>query len=259
MTALNPAQALGNMPQGLREELLAEFAKATRNFREQRWEASELNGGRFSEVAYCICRGYVDGQYPPSAIKPRSLSESCKALEQTPKASAPQSVRIGIPRVLVGLYEIRNNRGVGHVGGEVDANHMDASYVLHATQWIMAEFVRLFNNADVATATSIVDALVDRTVPLIWKIGDRRRVLDTSLPLAEKTLLLLYGTPEPLLATSLAADLRQNRFSNYRDRILKKLQSRILIEYDAISGLVHLSPLGVREVEANILLPVSIV
>lgn len=69
----------------------------------------------------------MDNKYPVSASKPPNLPKACRDLEQIDKVLAPQSVRVGIPRVLTGLYEIRNNRDSGHVGGEVDANHMDAS------------------------------------------------------------------------------------------------------------------------------------
>src|SRR5205814_651141 len=98
-----------------------------------------LDGGRFSEIVYTILSGHVGGSYPATASKPQNFPLSCETLKQADRQIFPQSVRLGIPRVLVGLYEIRNNRGVGHVGGDVDANHMDATYVLHAAQWVMAE------------------------------------------------------------------------------------------------------------------------
>jgi len=50
-----------------------------------------------------------------------------------------------IPRLLPVLYEIRNNRGVGHVGGDVDPNHMDAEAVQAMASWVMAELVRIFH------------------------------------------------------------------------------------------------------------------
>ena len=64
--------------------------------------------------------------------------------------------------MLFALYEIRNSRGVGHVGGDVDANHMDAEFVLSAAKWVVAELVRLFHSTDVNIATEVVDALVDK-------------------------------------------------------------------------------------------------
>ena len=101
-----------------------------------------------------------------------------------------------IPRVLVGLYDVRNRRGVGHVGGDVNANHMDATFLLHSCQWVMAELVRMFHDTDVGTATAIADALVDRTLPIIWQVGEVRRLLDTALSDRDSVLMLLYNEPK---------------------------------------------------------------
>jgi hypothetical protein len=256
VAGINAAQALGSLPQGLRSELLNEYAKITRNYRERRWEAAELDGGRFSEIVYTILRGYIDGSYPSTASKPQNFPQSCGALGQADRNRFPQSVRLGIPRVLAGLYEIRNNRGVGHVGGDVDANHMDATYVVHAAQWVMAELVRLFHDADVDTAAKVVSALVDRTLPVIWKVGDVRRVLDATLNLADSTLLLLYGDSEPVTERALARDLKQPNLGNYR-RVLKRLDEQLLIEYRGETGEAFISPKGEKEVEERLLPEVS--
>jgi hypothetical protein len=248
---LNAEEALGQLRRGLRAELLEEFAKITRNYREGRWEAAELNGGRFCEVVYSILKGRIDGAYPDVASKPSNFPAACKALEQTPKDAQPQSVRVGVPRVLVGLYEVRNNRGVGHVGGEVNANHMDATLVLHSVQWVMAELVRIYHDTDTARAQATVDALVDRTLPSLWKVGEVTRVLDTTLPLTDQTLLLLYAAPS-VTDRRLAADLEQGRLDNYR-RILGRLHTSRLIEYDRATGEATISPLGIKAVEERLM------
>src|SRR3974390_1254595 len=112
---LDAATALGQLPGGLRTEVLAEFAKITQTYRETRWEAQNLDGGRLCEVAYTILDGYTSGgNYAARAFKPRNFEAACKALESR---SYPDSARITIPRVLFALYDIRNRRGVGHVGG----------------------------------------------------------------------------------------------------------------------------------------------
>src|SRR5262249_38061185 len=131
------------------------------------------------------------------ASKPPNMLDACRALEKAP-ASFPRSVRILIPRLLPVLYEVRNNRGVGHVGGEVNPNHMDAVFVLSAAKWVLAELIRIFHTVDVPTATALVDALVEREAAAVWIIGDKRRVLDVSLTMKEKTLLLLYQANGPL-------------------------------------------------------------
>lgn len=253
---LDAQRALGHLPQGLRDELLKEYADITRNYRRRHWKVAELDGGHFCEIAYTILRGHIDGKYPAAATKPSNFPRSCELLAQSDKAKYPQSVRLGIPRVLVGIYEIRNNRGVGHVGGEVDPNHMDATYVLHSVQWVMAELVRLFHNTDIGTATAVVDALVDRTLPIIWQVGGTRRILDTSLDLADSTLLLLYGEAEGMLDRRLLTDLEQTRIDNYR-RVLRRLHSQRMVEYSTDTGMAVISPKGEKYVEEQVLPTVS--
>lgn len=55
------------------------------------------------------------------------LHGPCEALESR---TGSESARLTIPRLLVALYDVRNRRGVGHVSGDVSANHMDAELVL---------------------------------------------------------------------------------------------------------------------------------
>src|ERR1700744_1583021 len=118
-------------------------------------------------------------------------------MEKEP-ASWGRSVRVQLPRMLIALYEIRNNRNVGHVGGDVDPNHMDAVCVLHMAKWVLAELVRIFHGVSLAEASDIVEALSERQVSLIWDSGHVRRVLDNSLSMLEKTLVLLFGSVGPL-------------------------------------------------------------
>ena len=113
---LLPAQAFSTLPTHLRDDLLNAFAEIVSNYAEGRWEPAELNGGKLCEAAYAICEGLVSGTMPARASKPQNMVQACQALEKTPATAAPRSVRIQIPRMLVALYEIRNNRNVGHVG-----------------------------------------------------------------------------------------------------------------------------------------------
>ncbi|MFE5842252.1 hypothetical protein ACFQ7N_11450 [Streptomyces niveus] len=249
---VNPENTLGNLPTSLRSELVEEFKKITRNYREGRWEASELNGGRFCEIVYSILAGHLDGDnYPDRAKKPARFKEACERLSNAPTTYS-ESTRLTIPRVLVPLYDVRNRRGVGHVGGEVDANHMDATFVLHTSQWIMAELVRIFHKTDIATAGEVVKNLTDRTVPAIWKVGDVTRILDPSIKLADGTLLLLYAELGSQADKKLAKNLEQENIGNYR-RVLDRLHQARLIEYNRSTGDVHISPLGEKAVEERLL------
>ena len=129
---------------------------------------------------------------------------------------------------------------------------MDATLVLHAAQWVMAELVRIFHNTDILTATAIVNSLVDRTVPLIWQAGDVTRVLDPKMSLSDQTLLLLYAAPKGLSDKQLAQSLEQGKLANYR-RVLSRLHSERRIEYNRDSGRVIISPTGISHVESQLM------
>jgi hypothetical protein len=226
--------------------------RSSGNFRERRWEPAELNGGKLCEVAYCILRGHVDGSFPAKSNKPANFYDACVKMEKEP-ATWGRSVRIQLPRMLIALYEIRNNRNVGHVGGDVDPNHMDAVCVLHMAKWVMAEMVRIFHGVTLAEATALVEALSDREVALIWDTGTVRRVLDNNLSMLEKTLVLLFGSAQPLAEVGLIASLEHSNPSAYRRDVLRPAHKDRLIEYDETARTVKISPVGIARVETKIL------
>jgi hypothetical protein len=253
LASVAPAAApdlLGMLPDGLRDELLTEFNHILANFREGRWEPAELDGGKFCEVVYSIIVGHFEGSFPSSASKPSNMVDACKALETTGKGF-PRSLAIQIPRMLVALYEVRNNRGVGHVGGDVDPNHMDAVVVLHTVKWILAELVRVFHATDVQTATTAVDALANRQIPVVWEVEGKKRVLEPSLTYRDRMLLLLYSAPGAIEEDELRDWVEHPRPADFR-KVLIAAHKDKLIEYRQNEALVYMSPTGVRYVEEEL-------
>lgn len=254
--AIPVSSVLGTIPDGLRAPLLDAFNEIIRNFREHRWEPAELNGGKLSEVVYSILRGHVDGSFPPSPGKPSNMYDACRNFELADASLFPRSIRIQIPRVLIALYEIRNNRGVGHVGGDVNPNHMDAVFVVSSAKWILAELIRLFHKTDTATAAATVDAVTERDLPIVWAVGDQRRVLNPKLKLREKMLLLLYSAAGATSEVDMASWLEQASASVFRRDVIVPAHRAKLIEYDKGRGTIQLSPLGARFVEERVPLTV---
>jgi hypothetical protein len=246
---------LQNIPASLSEPLLAAFNQIVKNFRERRWEPAELNGGKLCEVVYSIVRGHVENKFPDKPEKPRNMVDACRALEAENKRVG-RSICVQIPRVLVALYEVRSNRGVGHVGGDVDPNHMDAVLVLSMAKWLMAELIRIFHGIETSEATQAVESLIDRTIPIVWKVAGRDRVLIPSLSMKEKVLAILFVNPAPLVDAYLLRSVEYSNPTVFRREVLVPLHCAKLIEYDEETKLVYLSPLGIRFVEDNIPLQV---
>jgi hypothetical protein len=244
---LLPEDTFSSLPKRLRQELLDAFGKIVSNYAERRWEPAELNGGKLCEVAYSIIRGHADGKYPARAAKPKNMLDACKQMER--ETSVPRSFQIQIPRMIVALYEVRNNRNVGHVGGDVDPNHMDAVCVLQMSKWIVAELIRVLHGRPVDEAAALVDALVEREIPIVWKVGDRLRVLDTRLTMREKALVLLHATAGPMDEGKLVEFVEHSNPSVFRRDVLRPAHKAKLVEYDANARTVEISPLGVDFVE----------
>lgn len=246
-----PQDAFSVLPTTLRDDLLSAFNEIVKNYRERRWEPSELNGGKLCEAVYTICKGWLEGKsYPTRAEKPGRFPNKCWEMESTyQQVPNSRSARILIPRMMMGLYDIRNNRGVGHAGGEVDPNHMDATAVLYNAKWLMAELVRLLHTLTTEEATAIVDGLIEREVAWVWTHGDKKRVLRKGLTWKQQTLVLMLTEAGDVAEADLSRWLEHPRLGNLRQQVLSPLHRDRLIEYDRENRTVRLLPPGVKVAE----------
>lgn len=245
-------EILKSVPAGLRDPLVAEYNKILKNYRESRWEPAELDGGRLSEIVFSILRGHVDGVFAAKPQKPPNMVDACKDFEKADQAKFARSVRIQIPRVLISLYEIRNNRGVGHVGGDVDSNRMDSEAVLALSKWLLAELVRIFHGVTTEVASDAVEMIAERSIPVVWAVAESRRVLDPNLKKWEQVLLLLYSCSSGAKDDDLCTWVEYTNVSLFKTRVLAELHKKRLLEHNKKSGVVTISPTGVKYVEEKL-------
>jgi len=154
---------------------------------------------------------------------------------------------------MLALYEVRNNRGVGHVGGDVNPNAMDASFVLASAKWMMAELVRIFHGVGIQAAEESVERIVERTVPLVWQVGTVRRVLDPKLTMREKTLVVLYHSTGWVGVKTLVEWVEHSNAAVFRRDVLRRAHKEKLLEHDRAADRVLISPVGIRVVEEKLL------
>jgi hypothetical protein len=253
---INASTLLASLPPSLRTPLIECYQEIVRNYTERRWEPAELNGGKFCEIVYTILDGALSGAYAPAPAKPANMVDACRKLEQNHPPVAgrvgDRSLRVLLPRLLPYLYEIRNNRNVGHVGGEVDPNHADAEVVLSTTTWVMAELVRIFHNVPLTEAQEAVETIIEKRHPLVWKVGDVKRVLDPNLTAENQTLVLLYSENGWVDFRELCKWVEYAQLSTFKTRILKPLHAKRQVEFDSEKGLVRIAPPGMRAVEERL-------
>jgi hypothetical protein len=234
----------------LRDPLIHEYKGITSAYAKGGWKHASLDGGRFCEIVYSILDGALSGEFPAIPKKPDKFVEACRNLTNRPKSdrAGDYSLRVLLPRVLPGMYEIRNNRNVGHVGGDVVANKMDAGFVRETATWVLCELVRVFHGIETAEAQSAVDSLTEKRHPLVWEFDGFRRVLDPYLSAADRTLVLLYAAPGWTSAKALQEAVMYGK--NYRTQVLETLEEKALIIFDRSFDRAVITPLGSNRAEA---------
>lgn len=151
--------------------------------------------------------------------------------------------------MIVALYEIRNNRGVGHAGGDVDPNELDATAVVYMSKWLLAELVRVLHTLSTTEATEVVEALIKRQVPVVWASGAKKRVLRTGLTWKQNTLLLLLAETGDVAEADLLCWTEHKSLPVYRRDVLRPGHRARLWEYDEAARTVHLLTPGIEAAE----------
>ena len=162
----------------------------TRYFRRD-FRPGQLEAGRFAEAAFRILQLRAVGSYTPVGKQLPKVSNLMQTLESADASRIHESIRIHIPRALAAVYNVRNRRDVGHIAADVDANSMDAEFVVGACSWVLAEFVRLFHSCSPEEARACVEGFVKRRAPLVQVFGETPFVLKPELSVKDEILVLL--------------------------------------------------------------------
>ena len=247
-------QALASVPAQFRKKLIGAYESLKRSHTECRYESAGLAAGKLCEVALRLLQHAVTGAFTPYGKKIPNFVDECRKLVAAPSTSAIESLRIIIPRGLVFMYSMRSKRGIGHVGGDVEANRIDSATLARMADWIICELVRIYHGLSLEEAQDIVDGLSVRQLPDVWEVGGKRRVIRKGLTASQEVLLLLYSNAGSfVLVEDLCGWVEYSRPSMFKRNILRPLHKKRFVEYDEDSEVVYLSPLGVQEVETSIL------
>jgi hypothetical protein len=242
--------ALSALPTTLRRRLVDSYANLKAAWSAHEYDTCGLRAGKFCEVMLRCLQEVLTGEHLPFGTKIANFGEACRAIEKTPKSAGPEGLRLIIPRALDFVYTLRNKRDVGHVGGDVDANAIDAATAVRCVDWCIAELLRSVHTLSLEEAQAILDSITEREMPTVWAVAGKKRVLDTAMSRTDQTLVLLYSDHEvAVLAEDLAAWVEAPRLSDYRKDVLRPLHRRRLIEFDLESDSAVLSPSGISRAE----------
>jgi hypothetical protein len=248
--------ALKKIPSKFRQRTIKHFSELKQNLLEERFGAVGIDAGKLCEIVLRLLQEEITQTHIPFGKSIGNFADECRKLITASNTSTPESLRTVVPRALIFIYTIRNKRGIGHVGGDIDANRIDASVIAHACDWVICELIRVYHNLSLEEAQDLVDSLAQRNLPDIWHVAGKKRVLRNDLNTKQQVLLLCYQEPESSVpAEDLCLWVEYSSLSMFKTRVLVPLHKERKIEFDAETEMVILSPIGIREIENDVLRP----
>ena len=240
------------LPPELVDALLASYDELKQNFYIGKHEPSELNGGKFCEACFRILQYETNsGVYTQIGVSVSDLIGKFRDFERLPATPTNESFRIHIPRVLITIYNIRNKRGVGHLGGDVNPNSADSGLLVACADWVMAELFRIYYQCSLEEAQDIVNAIIQRRLNLIHEIENVKRVLLPSLSIRNQTILILSSIyPSKATVEDLVTWIEPSNKSRYQNEVLRKMHKERIIEYNS-SGWCTILPTGLSYIASQ--------
>lgn len=226
---------------------LRHFSDMGRNFQTADWEHSIGKAGKFVEAVTKALWQHVGETLPRQ--REFKVGTVLDRLENLPKSSWDDSIRIAIPRACRFIYEIASNRGGRHDSGDIDPNQMDAVVVNTCCSWMLAELVRYSSKGaiDLVQAQVLITSITQREFPSIENIDGR-----IYFHLRHKTarsvaiLTLWYAFPKRLSREELMANIVRNGFSRPNAAMAV---TRIASTVDDHDGTLRLLSPGVQEAD----------
>lgn len=250
--------ALAGIDKRFRDRIVKSYIDLRAAYSTGHYDAAGLRAGIFAEAVARFLEEELTGSHTPFGTSLPNFADLCRGFEKVEKSKGSESLRIILPRALLFIYTLRNKRGIGHIGGDIEANQIDAATCLRTADWCICELVRMFHKLPIEDAQALLDAISVRQIPSIWVVGDKKRILNTSLSYPDQVLLLLHGAEDPAVpGEDLASWIEHPRVRDFRSKVLAPLHSRRMIEWDRDTDMVSISPLGAKRVEDSLLLSQS--
>ena len=241
------------IPTELADEVVEQYLETKRRFHLDDHRPTAVEGGRFCEAVTRVVEHALFGKYT-------ALGKSLPGLDAKRLSSFFQaqhqhaSLRVHLPKALYLVYGIRNQRDAAHLGDGIDPNLQDATLVVGALDWMMAELVRIFHTVSPSDAHRIITDLVTREVPVVEEI-DGQPVCSRDLGVSDLALVFLYraGRDGGLAITTLQAQMRHGDRSNLT-KAVRRLDEKGLVLLHPETKRAHITSKGMRDVETRNLL-----
>jgi hypothetical protein len=232
----------------LAQQLIDESVSLEEAFLLKKWKYTELDGGRFAEVAARIVYAVDSGNVSLT----KSVDDCLKYIDnqQVPHYFPEPQGAIHLSKVMRAIYKLRSQRGAVHVSATYTANEIDSRLVIECARWVFAEVLRIFVVSDREKVADIVRKLARFPQPLIRTIENVPLLQSISFTAEEEILAHLHNCGGGMSVTELVAVIPKDG-SGVR-RAATKLTSGQVRQAVMRDGRLHITDLGITRIEEKI-------
>lgn len=249
MTPLELKTALAKQADAqLSVQLIDEFVSIEEAFLLRKWKYTELNGGRFAEVAARIVYSVDSG----NLSRTKSVDDCLKYIDndQVPHHFPERQGSIHLAKVIRAVYKLRSQRGAVHVSPTYTANEIDSRLILEAVRWLFADLLRIFVTADREQVAGTIRSLTRFPQPIIRQYQDLPFLQSVSFTTEEEVLAHLLNSDDGMTTAALTAVIPKAA-SGVRQALknMSAARSRQLVQR---SGKWLITDLGIARIEDRI-------
>lgn len=232
----------------LARQLVDETVAIEEAFGLKRWKYTELDGGRFAEVASRIVYSVDSGNLSLT----KSVDDCLRYVdnEQVSHSYPERQGAIHLAKVIRSIYKLRSQRGAVHVSATYTANEIDSRLILESVRWLLSEVLRTFVTTEPDKVADTIRSLARFPQPLVRLYGERALLQSTSFTTDEEVLAHLLFSDTGLSMRELISVIPKDP-SGVR-RAIAKLTSATSRQIALRDSLYLITDLGVARVEAKI-------
>lgn len=231
----------------LANQLIHEAVSLEEAFLLRKWKYSELDGGRFAEVAARIVYSVDSG----NLSRTKSVDDCLKYVDndQVVHSFPERQGAIHLAKVLRAIYKLRSQRGAVHVSPTYMANEIDARLIVECVRWVLADLLRVFVITDREQVAVTIRALARFPQPIIRRYDDIPLLQSVAFTTEEEVLAhLLYD--DGMTTSRLIAVIPKDASGVRRAiKALSAAKSRQLVER---GGRWFITDLGIKRIEERI-------
>lgn len=230
-------------------QLFEEATSLEEAFALKRWQHTELDGGRFAEVAARLIYGIDSGNFNLSKGVDECLSylDNSQVTHQFPDRKSANQLAL----VLRSIYKLRSQRGAVHVSPTYTANEIDSRFVVEGVRWVLAEVLRVFVTTDQAALVAAVEELSRFPHPMIRNYGGQPLIQAVHLTAEEEVLVHLLNAGGGMSQANLVGVIPKDA-SGVR-RAIKNLSQGTVRQIVGVADLWQITDLGIARIERRLL------